>query len=330
MSTKLICSGFSGYGSLNLFGTNRLISVTSYSITTNRRIIYSQAVYPTEVTSTKTEFTIGRLKGPVIPDAYEINVSISFETTLVILQQLFKLVVQKRNKSIETSFVDKYKGFSFKGKQCYLRNFNLQCSQNGLINVSLQLFSRQQNFILKSDEQQTINREFSQDLLPFTEKQLPIAYWQFLLKQNDLIINNVLSFNCTFSQQMQIKYGLYGDASDMNYPSPCYKIYFQRPNFNLSITKLMSGNQTYSFSQSQTKSYPYMDERYITEKQLSNRVLSLFIVDNNKQNIIFCCDGLLLIQVSPELAQKNSANIFQQNYEVVGRLKNTYFKVNIK
>ena len=87
--TQLLCSGYTGKGFLYFSNEDyKKLSLLSYDVALNRKMIYSTAVYPKLNTHDVSD--LKRIGNPVLFDTPQLTLTISFQTTKYILNKLKK------------------------------------------------------------------------------------------------------------------------------------------------------------------------------------------------------------------------------------------------
>lgn len=329
MGTKLLCSGYTGYGKI----LNKKISLTSYEISLNRRLMYSEAMYP-RMQNTLDVAKLNRIGNPLIPDFPQIDVNISFETTKQILKDLITHILTKRNSLIKTSFKDNASGFEFNGNQCYIKNFSFSCQENQLMTVNLVLFSINSQLKYENADYTVFAGTLKASQIPFNETNKPMPFWDFQIKKSvdqqednetqksedqesnetqkdDGTQNDVVSFNFSFNQSLKPIYGCPGDSTKIA-PS-CYQILFGLPQVKITYSKLMVKGQKYDFG----SDGEYQKQIFLTDNQLEKSYLQIYY---GTQKLIKCT-GAVLQNLSPQLIN-GMCSIYQFDYNIVGKLSN--------
>lgn len=298
--TKLITTGYTGYGLIN----KNKVSLTSYTLNINRNLINSNGVY----NSTKGDVNdVYRNGMPVIQDFPTVDLQIKVQCTKSLFLFFCKMIANQRNKSVQICFVDKSTGFQFVSDYNYLRSMSFSVNQNSILQLDLSFLSISEHLHISNGDFKVF--EYVSKELPFTEQQRLMTYWEFYLRDKKSHIPDIIGFDFSFQQDLIPKYGL---TKSLTVEAPmCKKIVFGLPKISFGLTRLMNIQRTYNFVE-------LSEQRFVTKEQLQSNAFQICFRDG----LYLGMQGVILQSISPRIEQKNQVSLYQQNYNVVGKLYN--------
>lgn len=294
MSTKMITPGYSGYGEI-AFGDSEqydFVLVTSFSPTFNRNTIKSNA--PGGFLSGKDAKLIQRTVSQFINDYNSADISMSFQSTEAIVNSLFTMIKNNRTQIIKIKFTDDAFGCSLSYSECYLKSFSFNISEGGILNVNLQLFS-----LLGDSYSTTISGYVGKST---TNRSQKLSSYKIIpyYKCSIVGINNIISYDFNYSQDVNPRFGMIGTST--NKP---YKIIFGIPTVSLTYTKLCYDSTTINLRESTV-----VGESTEYTKNIQIKIGSKTLT----------CNGCLLQSAKPVVGDKSSGVLVEYTYSVIKNL----------
>lgn len=309
-NTKLITTGYTGYGKIVDDKTTYFISLSSYSLTVNRNLIISNGVY----NSAKQNVNgIYRTSNPVIPDFPTVDLQINIQCTKSLFEFFCKMISNKRNKNLKICFIDQSVGFNFEAEYNFLRSFNFSVDSDSILQIELSFLTLTDSLNISNDNFEL--KDYIRKQLAFDYQNRLMPYWDFSITSNttkddktqSVQLGDIISFDFSFEQDLIPKYGLV--ASTFSKPLMCKKVLFSVPKISFNLSKLMYLKNEYNFMSSSM-----YGERMVTTSQIDNKSFSICFRGGKYINLY----GVVLQSLSPRVGQMNEVSIYEQNYYVAG------------
>lgn len=244
MSTKLRIQGYTALFKLSLYEKEeRLISLTGYSIEMNRNILDSEGHWGQY--DVQGFNTLKRLKTVYLQDCPTYSLSVDFELTEPLLDDILSQITTAREKKITSLFLDSANGISITLGEMYLTSFSMSIDNNDIAKGKLDFLVRRSDFYYEFCE--NLNLEAKSTTLPFDidNKLMPYYWWGLDTEVFD--VPNIISFNLTWSQELIPKFTCNNSVEDL---APTFQyLYFCKPEVKFSSDVFLGSNTVINYDQ---------------------------------------------------------------------------------
>lgn len=233
-----------GYSALCKIGnSNRPILLTSHTLTMNTNVIKGTSI---NQLWNNSSYGFNRYNGYAVRDFAGYDLSISFQVTKDVFNDIMEIVFQKPHNCIKIQLQDKASSFSYTFNYCYIKSMSLTVENNSVANINMSFI------IFKDVVEYGISSEYNVSAINIADSSLVgnvlMPYYFFGVSHTNFQNNKneLKSFNIDFSQQITPKYGCCGSSVTTYNAIQPQAVVFSLPTitYNLNYVMYNTPNQS--------------------------------------------------------------------------------------